>query len=238
MNKIAIVQPSYIPWRGHFDFIQEVDCFVFFDDVQYTVRDWRNRNKIKMTDGTTRWQTIPTLGGRDQLIKDVCIDNSQGWAKKHLEAFRHSYGKAPHFKTYFPLLEEFYMDRSYELLVDFTIPLTELLAAWLGISPRYRRSSEFGVIGVKDARLIALAKALNAREYVSGPTAQDYLQPALWAEAGIKLTIKDYSGYPDYPQIAPPFEAQVSMLDLIFMVGADAPDYIWGARRARATVAD
>ncbi|MCB1693489.1 MAG: WbqC family protein [Pseudomonadales bacterium] len=233
MHTVAIIQPSYIPWRGQFDFIHEVDCFVFLDDVQYTVRDWRNRNRIKMPDGSTRWLTIPTLGGRQQLIMDVRIDHSRKWAKQHLEALRHSYVRAPHFKRYFAELEEFYLGRQCELLVDFTIPLTELLAGWLGLAPRFRRASEFRVEGVKDARLIAIAAQLNAQEYLSGPTAQDYLQPALWEEAGIGLRIKDYSGYPEYPQIATPFEPHVTLLDLVFMVGDAAPEYIWGSRRHR-----
>lgn len=57
-NRIAILQPSYIPWLGYFDQINRVDTFIFYDDVLYTKNDWRNRNKIKTANGTT-WLTIP-----------------------------------------------------------------------------------------------------------------------------------------------------------------------------------
>ena len=41
--KAAIIQSNYLPWKGYFDIINEVDIFVFLEDVQYTTRDWRNR---------------------------------------------------------------------------------------------------------------------------------------------------------------------------------------------------
>ena len=44
---VAIVQSSYIPWKGYFDLINLTDEFILLDDVQYTKRDWRNRNRIK-----------------------------------------------------------------------------------------------------------------------------------------------------------------------------------------------
>ncbi len=40
-----------------------------------------------------------------------------------------------------------------------------------------------------------------------------------------------YDGYPEYPQLYPPFEHRVSVLDLLFNVGEAAPRYI--ARKAR-----
>src|SRR4051812_8539945 len=105
-STVAIIQPNYIPWKGYFDIIHDVDKFIFLDDVQYTVRDWRNRNKIKLADGTTSWLSVPTRGGRNQRICDVAIDNTQDWKRKHQEAIRHSYGKTPFFGKYFPGLCE------------------------------------------------------------------------------------------------------------------------------------
>src|SRR5450432_2865240 len=106
MSRVAIIQPSYIPWRGYFDILQAVDVFVFLDDVQYTVRDWRNRNRIKTHQGTSTWFTIPTRGGRDQRISDVEVDDTQDWRRKHLASLRHSYGRCRFFDNYFPRLSE------------------------------------------------------------------------------------------------------------------------------------
>jgi hypothetical protein len=230
MRTIGIIQPNYIPWRGYFDFVHEVDVFVHLDDVQYTPRDWRSRNKIKQPDGSTRWLTVPVTGGRNQLIKDVRIDNTQKWARKHLQALRHSYGKAPYFKDYVGEIEDLYA-ADYEYLVDLNYAFTERIAAWLDISTRFAFSSDLEVQGTKDDRLIALVQKLDGDCYLSGPAARDYMQPQLWRDADIEVSFKSYEGYPEYDQISEPFEPAVSVLDLLFSVGPQAPNYIWGEFR-------
>lgn len=236
LKTVGIIQPNYIPWRGYFDFIQEVDVFVFLDDVQFTRRDWRTRNRIKLPDGQSRWLTVPVQGGRDQAICDVKIDNSQKWASKHWGALRHSYGKTPHFDRYRDTLEGLYSPGRFEYLVDLNVALTRLICEWLGLSTSFVHSSSLEVDGEKDELLLNIVRKLDADAYLSGPAAQDYILPSLWAEAGVDLRYKDYSGYPEYPQISEPFEPAVTVLDLLFMVGDDAPDYIWGDRRDRPPI--
>ena len=232
MKTIGIIQPSYIPWRGYFDFIHEVDIFVFLDDVQYTRRDWRSRNRIKLPDGETRWLTVPVLGGRDQLIRDVRIDNSQGWSRKHLEALRHSYSKCPFFENYRNTLAELYEPGRFDRLGDLDVALTRQICEWLGLTPHFVNASELSVDGTKDDRLIRIVQRLGGDAYLSGPGAKDYIRPQLWSEAGIKLMYKNHAGYPEYRQISEPFQPEVTALDLMFMVGSEAPDYIWGKHRA------
>lgn len=233
MRTIGIIQPSYIPWRGFFDFIHEVDVFVFLDDVQYTVRDWRSRNRIKTRDGKTQWLTVPVAGGRNQLIREVRVDNAQAWQRKHLAILRHNYGKTPYFSQYFRELEDIY-GRSFDRLSDLDIELTERIAGWLGIGTEIVLSSGLGAEGVKDDRLLQLVQKLDGDAYLSGPAARAYLRPDIWQAAGIRLGYKDYSGYPEYKQISPPFEPAVTVLDLLFMTGPEAPEYIWGKYRQRA----
>jgi hypothetical protein len=234
MPRVAIIQPSYIPWRGFFDIIQAVDVFVFLDDVQYTVRDWRNRNRIKTQQGSSIWLTVPTRGGRDQLIADVEIDDGQDWRRKHLTSLRYSYGRSPFFERYQARLGELLLGGQSKL-ADLDIALTQQICEWLGIERRFARATELGASGVKDDRLIELVRKMNGDFYLSGPSARDYIQPEKFQQAGIQLAYHDYSGYPEYPQIAPPFDPAVSVLDLLFAVGPEAPEYIWGNRRLRPT---
>jgi hypothetical protein len=72
---------------------------------------------------------------------------------------------------------------------------------------------------------------VGATIYLSGPAGRDYLEVERFAEAGIELRWKDYRGYPEYPQLHPPFLHQVTILDLLFHVGPRAPELIWGWRR-------
>ena len=225
---VVILQPSYIPWRGYFDQIRRADLFIFYDDVQYDKHGWRNRNQIKTAQGK-RWLTIPVHSkGVTQgiAIKDVRIDWSKPWADNHLKALKFAYTKSPCFRDYLPLLETFY-NRRDECLADFTIETTILLSRELGISStRFLRSSELpGINGVKTDRLIQILKQVDAKHYISGPSAQDYIEKEKFAEAGISLEYIEYS-YSEYPQLYPPYDPYVTILDLLFMTGREAHQYL------------
>ena len=226
---VVILQPSYIPWRGVFDQIQQADLFVFYDDVQYDKRGWRNRNQIKTPRGR-QWLTIPvhSRGAQTQniFINQIRIAWDDPWNEIHLKAIQHSYGKAPYFERYLPLLESFYQRRN-EFLADFTIDFSIALARELGNRhTRFVRSSEIaGIDGQKTDRLIQILQAVDATHYISGPSAHDYIENEKFARAGITLEYMQYN-YPEYPQLYPPFDPQVSVLDLLFMMGPEAPNYI------------
>ena len=225
---VVILQPSYIPWRGYFDQMRRADLFIFYDDVQYDKHGWRNRNQIKTAQGK-QWLTIPvhsrgvTAG---IAIKDVRIDWSQPWARNHLKALTFAYGKAPYFKDYFPLLESFY-SRHDECLADFTIETSILLSRELGItSTRFLRSSQIpDLTGVKTDRLIQILKQVGAKHYISGPSAQEYIEQEKFDEAEISLKYMKYN-YPEYPQLYSPFDPYVTIFDLLFMMGPNAAKYL------------
>jgi WbqC-like protein len=230
----VILQPSYIPWRGYFHQIQRADVFVFYDDVQYDKHGWRNRNRIKTAAGL-HWLTVPvfTRGviAAGTPINEVRIRWDPDWSAKHAATVRHAYGRAPHFQRYVGLLEEAFAARP-ERLIDLTIPLTIRLAAELGLgSRRFLRSSELGVRGPQTERLVGIAREVGADHYVTGPAARDYLDEKQFLAAGISVEYMRYE-YPPYPQEYPPFEPLVSILDLLFMTGEAAPEFIWGASAA------
>jgi hypothetical protein len=227
---VVILQPSYIPWRGVFDQIQRADVFIFYDDVQYDKRGWRNRNQIKTARGK-QWLTIPVYSRGAQTqnipIHQIRMVWQNPWNEIHLKAIQQSYSKAPHFERYRPLLETFYQRRD-EFLANFTIELTIALARELGNThTRFLRSSEIaGINGQKTDRLIQILQAVGATHYISGPSAQDYIEREKFEHARITLEYMQYN-YPEYPQLYPPFDPQVSILDLLFMTGPEAPDYIF-----------
>jgi len=230
--KCVILQPSYIPWRGYFDLIHRADVFVFYDDVQYDTRGWRNRNRIKTAQGT-KWLTIPVRKHGAQTesipIHRIAIDPSSQWPRQHLATLAHSYANAPHFDDYREWLDRVYAAPP-PLLGDFAIATTIDIARMLGItSTTFLRSSTLGIGGGKTERLVNIVRRVGATEYLSGPSARDYIEADRFEDAGIALEYIEY-GYPEYPQLHPPYDAQVSILDLLFMTGNDAPNYIWGRR--------
>lgn len=225
----VILQPSYIPWRGYFHQIAKADIFVFYDDVKYDKGGWRNRNRIKTPSGS-QWLTIPVFSKgveKNQTpINQIKINWNQKWNRKHWAAMRLAYAKAPFFEQYEPLVTAFYKNPT-ELLADFTIDTTIQLTRALGITHTefIRSSSLSDITGQKTARLIQILTQLEVTHYISGPSAKDYIEPDLFAEAGISLEYMVYD-YPEYEQLYPPFDPQVSILDLIFMTGPKALDYI------------
>jgi hypothetical protein len=224
---VVILQPSYIPWRGYFDQINKADLFIFYDDVQYDKHGWRNRNRIKTASGS-RWLTIPVFSGgavtNQLLIKDTKIDWSQKWNVSHFDTLRQHYKTAPFFNKYSALLQEYYQ-RKDTYLADFTIDFTIALARELGISTSFMRSSSFNATGTKTDRLVEILTQTGATNYISGPSAKDYLEEEKLLSVGINVEYMSYH-YPEYPQLYPPFDAQVTVLDLMFMVGPEALHYI------------
>lgn len=227
--KCVILQPSYIPWRGYFHQIQKADIFVFYDDVQFDRRGWRNRNRIKTPHGL-QWLTIPVYSKGFQIdstpINKILICWDTAWNIKHWNTIKNAYSKAPYFKRYRDLIESWYTRRP-ELLADFVIETTLSLAKELGIENRiFLRSSSLNVEGRKTDRLLAILTKVGATHYITGPSARNYIEEEKFRDAGIKLEYMEYN-YPDYPQLYPPYNPFVSILDLLMMVGDSAAKYIW-----------
>lgn len=229
-KNVVVLQSNYIPWKGYFDLIHDADVFIFYDDVQFTKNDWRNRNKIKNPQGTT-WVSVPVGADENRLICDVEIKDAS-WQTKHWKTILQNYGKCPHFSRYHDFFEDIYLGRNWKYLSGLNQHLIRTISHdLLGLTTTFRDSREFYASGQKLDRLLELVTEAGADRYVSGPAAKDYIDdPSRFTDSGIELVWKDYSGYPEYPQRYPPFEHGVSILDLLFNVGPDAPWYIWGWR--------
>lgn len=225
MKKIAILQSNYIPWKGYFDIINQVDEFIFYDDVQYTKNDWRNRNKIKTSNGSL-WLTIPVRQENlSQKINETKV-SQHNWAEKHWKSISLNYSKAPFFHLYKDKLEKFYSEVETPLLSEINRSAIELINSFLGINTVLTSSSDYKLIEGKNERLIDLILQAGGTHYLSGPSAKDYIIEDLFKESGIEVSWMNYSGYPEYPQIHPPFEHAVSVVDLILNTGPDAKKYM------------
>jgi WbqC-like protein family len=225
-KSVAIVQSSYIPWKGYFDLIDSVDEFILYDDQQFTRRDWRNRNRIKTPQGPV-WLTIPVnvKGRYHQAVQETTVSDP-GWTRRHWLTIEHAYRRAPHFDAHRDLLSRLYSECDDVFLSDVNRRFLDAFCELLGIGTRIVRSTEYEANGSRTERLVSLCRAAGATSYLSGPTARAYLDESLFDEAGIELRFMDYSGYPEYEQLYPPFEHAVSVIDLLVHTGHAAPRYI------------
>ena len=225
MKKIAIVQSNYIPWKGYFDLLSYVDEFVIYDDVQYTRRDWRNRNRIKTPNGV-QWLTIPvkTKGKYYQLINEAEIDGSD-WAQKHWNSLEYSYSRSPFWGDVSKALKPIY-EHPHKQLSANNLALINFICHYLGIDTTITQSTEYFTSGAKSNRLLNICLAAGATTYVSGPAAMCYLDESMFKSAGIEVEWFDYHGYPDYPQPWGAFEHRVTILDLFFSCGLQSQNFM------------
>ena len=220
-KKIAILQSNYIPWKGYFDMISAVDEFILYDDMQYTRRDWRNRNKIKTPKGL-QWLTVPVQvkGKYYQTIRETELD-SQDWSKKHWGALLQNYKDTPYYKEILGILESVYLQEKHTHLSSLNRSMIEVICSYLNITTKIKSSTDYQLIDGKTERLVDLCVQSGATEYISGPAAKDYVEPNLFEDKAIKLSWFDYSGYNEYPQLWGKFEHSVTILDLLFNCGKE-----------------
>ena len=200
-----------------------VDEFILYDDVQYTRSDWRNRNKIKTRNGLL-WLTIPT-GKHYEKINNTEVSDPT-WGKKHWAAISHNYSKATYFKEYKDIFEDFYLNNNERSLSIINYRLIKIITEILAIQTKISFSTDYDLTTGKTERLVNLVRQAGGGEYISGPSAKNYIVDDYFKSAGIKLTYMVYNNYPEYQQLFPPFEHYVSVLDLIFNTGPEARNYL------------
>ena len=231
MKKIAILQSNYIPWKGYFDIMGSVDEFIIYDEMQYTKNDWRNRNKIKTTNGLI-WLTIPVkIEKLNQKINETKIADNK-WHIKHKNSLQTNYGKATKFKECKDFIFNIYEQASrLDYISEINYTFLNELNKFLKISTKISFSTDYNIGEGKTERLINICKQSNSNIYLSGPSAKNYIDEALFTKNNINLEWFDYIGYKEYEQLYPPFEHGVSILDLIFNTGEDAYKYLKSTRK-------
>lgn len=225
---VVITQSNYIPWRGYFDLIRQADELILLDSVQFTRRDWRNRNLVRTSNGLV-WLTIPVevKGKYDQSIDETLIADEK-WAAQHLRTIGHAYARARHAGSWLPRVgEALETAAQYRRLTDVNEALLRQFCNWLGIKTTILRCTDVlprdELVAAEPAeRILSLARAREATRYLSGPRARAYLEPSAFKAAGIDLAWMSYEGYPEYPQCWGGFEAQVSIVDLLINMGSEA----------------
>ncbi len=219
---LAIMQPTFLPWVGYFALMDQVDRFVFLDDVQFDKRSWQQRNRIKTANGPL-WLTVPVLtkGRRDQTILEAQIQPDAKFSDTALKTLEHAYAKAPYFK---PVMDKIASAFSAERqgLCALNIVLIEALARLMGLEADIARSSETPVTSTKAQRLADLCECHGATDYVSVPGSKDYLDGDDALErAGVRLHCFAYE-HPAWPQLHGEFEPYMSALDLVMNALPDA----------------
>lgn len=226
MKKILITQSNYIPWKGYFDAINSVDEFVLYDDMQYTRRDWRNRNRIKTPQGV-KWLTIPVevKGKFSQKINETKV-SEPNWAEDHLKSILMNYAKAPAFAEIKDWVIHLYRNVPSDNLSEINYWFLKEITAWMNIPVRFSFSSEYILEEERTERLVSICRQLQATDYYTGPAARVYMEEEKFNQSNIQVHYFDYSNYPEYDQLYPPFDHGVTILDLLMHTGRNFSNFM------------
>jgi hypothetical protein len=220
-KKVVVLQSNYLPWKGYFDLVRAADVFIFYDDVQFTKNDWRNRNKIKTPRGA-EWISIPCGTDLKRLIKEVVLTDHT-WQDDHWNRIKINYSGTPFFYHYKDFFEAIYREHKWSNLSELNQHLIVTIAQqFLNFKTTFMDSTAFEPQGIRLERLLDVLKKAGATEYISGPSAKSYISEDMFVKEGIKLQWMDYTHYPEYRQSFPPFVHDVSIIDLLFNEGPDA----------------
>lgn len=229
--RLAAHQPQYLPWLGYFDKMDRADLFVLLDTVQFKKNEWQNRNRIRTSTGW-QWLTVPVHHRHPMSLRDVRIDDTSPWRRKHQEALRQCYAKAPHRDEVLPPLRGL-LDHPFASLAELNTASVAALADLLGVrTPLVLASSLEEVAPGKDGRLIDLCHRFRCDSYLAGAGGHDYMNLEVWRRAGITVEFQEFR-HPVYAQSYPGFEPNLSAVDFLMHCGA-AGAVALRASRARA----
>jgi len=230
---VGIHQPNFLPWLGYFYKLAKCDTFVLLDNVQYTKNSFINRNRIKTPQGV-KWLTVPVkIKGRfGQLIKDVEINSTIDWRKKHLGTLEANYKKARFFEPVFQGLKAVYCANDWDALCEVNIQLLKWSLSVLKLDRELVRASELNVWGESTRLLIDIVKEIGGDVYLSGFGGAKYQEEELFKKAGITLAYYEFK-HPVYPQLWSDFVPNLSIIDLLFNCGPESLDIILRGKENR-----
>jgi hypothetical protein len=228
--RAAIHQPQYLPWLGYFDKMDQADCFVILDNVQFKKNEWQNRNRIRTARGW-QWLTVPVLHRFPQLISEVRIHDEAHWARQHVRALHLNYGQAPFFEAHRRFFDDLYA-REWTRLVDLNVAVIFYLTGALGITTKLVLASTLSARGEATARLVDICRILGADTYLSGAGARAYLDDRCFQENDIRVVFQSFE-CPSYPQRSGAFVPDLSIVDLLFNCGEASLSVLRNGRERR-----
>ncbi len=226
--KCAIMQPTFFPWIGYFHLINEVEKFVFLDDVQFSKGSWHNRNKILLSNKVS-WLTLPikkrsllTLLNQIEVIdKDVLKNNINIKIK---EAYKNH-------KNYSCIIEitDFLENLKTLSLTEINISIIKYISAKLGNNKvKFINSSDLKVKGKRTEKVINILDKISASKYISTPGAEDYLSEDNYrSKTKIPISFINYFKKEYSQKGITNFVSNLSIIDVIANIGwSKTSDYI------------
>lgn len=229
---VGVMQPTYLPWLGWFDLMDQVDVFVLLDSVQFERHSWQHRNRIKGGQGEIMLTVPVKRTGLTTTLAEAEISEPKA-VRRHLSTIAQSYARAPHLAAARDRLEELYAAPGPSLL-HVSLPLIDWLRAELGIETPVVRSSTLDISGHKDHLVRSICDAVGATCYLATAGSAGYMsQGDAFDDGAIEVRYHDYEPMP-YPQLHGPFLPRLSALDAALNLGPAARETMISGRSVTA----
>ena len=227
-------QPEYLPYLGFFYKMAKADTFILADHLQFSKKDFLNRNRIRTNANALGWTwlTVPVLlhGKGYQKINEIDIDNSTDWAKKHWQLIYFNYKRTPFFNAYSNFFEKLYQ-KKWQKLADLNETIIDYIRKELDIKTTLVKSSDCKFKEGKTDLIVQLSKKFKADTYLSGVGGKSYVYGKKLKENNIKLVFSDFK-HPVYPQRFEPFVENLSAIDLLFNCGPKSIEIMSSEKKA------
>ncbi len=239
---LGILQSAYLPWLGFFDQIRQCDLFLIYEDVQFTKKDWRSRNRIKTPQGPL-WLSVPVQqkGVLGRKIRDVHIHEDGQWRKKHWRALAKNYAQAPYFAEHAAFFESIYAE-SWKYLIDLNRAIIDYCLQYLGLKTRVIYSADTDLeqsylqyckgFAEPTERIVYLCSHLGAGTFLEGASGRRFIVPEKLKQAGIDLVFHEYE-HPVYTQQFAGFAPCLSIVDLLFNHGPHSLEILASGTRSK-----
>ena len=228
----SILQPHYLTWIGYFNLIIRSDIFVFLDDVEFTVGEWKNRNKIRKTynSNESKWLTVPINNKNHfSLINNCEIAEENLWRERNINNIFESYKKSPYFDIYFEGIKKIILDKNINILSKLNINLINHICKHLKIETKTILSSELNAGGDKHYKPMNICKKLNANRYLATNKSSEYIRINEYRSNNILIEFQNFT-HPSYDQYFDSKKLEsikhLSIIDLLFNQGPDSLKYI------------
>tara|TARA_R110001592_G_scaffold290216_2_gene559327 strand:- start:202 stop:915 length:714 start_codon:yes stop_codon:yes gene_type:complete len=219
-------QPEFMPWLGYLSKAKMGDVYYMLDHIQFVKEVFQNRNKIRIKNKPGwQWLNVPIKNAKKiQIWHDVKIDNSQPWKRKHLNAIKMSYSKAPYFNEIFPEIEQLYMGFKGDKLIDFVKIIVKYAFKKFNITTPIKYTSKIkGIKGKKSDLIISMCESCNAKTFIFGKFGNTYIE---WDKfLNVKPVFQNFN-HPIYSQIHGEFIPNMSFIDLLFNHGDNSKNIL------------
>tara|TARA_B100000959_G_C14988557_1_gene626683 strand:+ start:2547 stop:3260 length:714 start_codon:yes stop_codon:yes gene_type:complete len=231
MIKSAIMQPTFMPWIGYFDLIDQSDIFVYLDHVQFDYRSWQHKNKIKDSSKNELILTIPVKSGeKKQKLKDVLIHKESKFFKKYLNSIFFNYKKSKYFESIFPDIKKIF-EKNHTYLIDLNYDLINFFCKYLKINSKFLKSSSLNTLEKKDKLILEILEIIESKNYYTPAGSVKYLNKNKeFAEKNVNVFLQEYQCQ-KYNQLHGDFIDYLSVLDLIMNEGPNSKNIILSGKK-------